>query len=134
MSGGLLLDTHALLWWMADAVELPAVLRTRLCAPDTEVLVSAASVWEIGIKQRTGRLGGVEDYLAEPQRWHARRGFRPLPIDQDDARVAAALVWDHRDLLDRMLVAQSRRRSLRLATCDPLIRAFHPACVWEVWE
>jgi PIN domain nuclease of toxin-antitoxin system len=124
-----LLDTHALLWWMADAPELPAGIRTLIA--QAGAVVSAACVWEIGIKHRLGRLQGVEDYLAEPTRWHRRWGFQALPIDHDDARLAAALAWEHRDPFDRMLVAQSRRHHLTLVTSDPLIGAFHPDHRWS---
>jgi PIN domain nuclease of toxin-antitoxin system len=130
MARDLLLDTHALLWWMAGAPELSAAARALIEDPAHRVHISAATVWEIGIKARLGRLHGVEDYLAEPERWHRRWRFAPLPMDQDDARVAAALVWDHRDPFDRMLVAQARRHQLALVTCDPAITAYHPGCRW----
>ncbi len=125
-----LLDTHALLWWMADDSALTTSARELITNPAHAIHVSAATVWEIGIKHRLGRLAGIEDYLAEPERWHRRWRFRALPMDQDDARIAAALVWEHRDSFDRMLVAQSRRHRLTVITCDPVITRFHPGCAW----
>lgn len=70
------------------------------------------------------------DYLNDPATHH-RWSFQALPIDQDDARLAAALVWEHRDPFDRMLVAQSRQHRLTLVTCDPQITAYHPGCHWH---
>ena len=128
---GLLLDTHALLWWMGDDPQLGAAVRRHLAEGRLPVHVSAATVWEIGIKFRIGRLSGVEDFLADPSACFRRWSFLPLPMDHDDARLAAALVWDHRDPFDRMLVAQARRHHLALATCDPAIVAFAPGCVWD---
>jgi len=131
MSEGWLLDTHALLWWMAGDAQLSTPIASIIRDPGEKIHISAAVVWEIAIKHRTGRLTGVEDYLADPGAHHRRWGFSNLPIDHDDARLAAALVWDHRDPFDRMLVAQSRRQRLVLASCDPIIRAYHPDVSWE---
>lgn len=131
MSAGWLLDTHALLWWMAGDVLLVAPIAKGIRDPQQEIHISAAVVWEIGIKHRVGKLSGVEDYLADPASHHRRWGFRDLPIDHDDARLAAMLVWDHRDPFDRMLVAQSRRHRLVLVSCDPVISAYHPEIRWN---
>ena len=128
---GWLLDTHALLWWMAGDAQLAAPIANGIRDPAQEIHISAAVVWEIAIKHRLGKLSGVEDYLADPGSHHRRWGFRDLPIDHDDARVAAALVWDHRDPFDRMLVAQSRRHRLVLISCDPVIRAYQPDTSWS---
>ncbi len=130
MSDHWLLDTHALLWWMGADAQLPPAIIRGIKVPAREVVISAAVVWEIGIKHRLGRLSGVEDYLNDPAGHHRRWGFRALPIDQDDARLAATLVWEHRDPFDRTLVAQSRRHRMTLITCDPLITAYHPGCLW----
>ncbi len=130
MNAPWLLDTHALLWWMGADPQLPATVAAGIQEREREVVISAAVVWEIGIKHRLGRLQGVEDYLADPGSHHRRWGFRNLPMDHDDTRLAAALVWDHRDPFDRMLVAQCRRHRLGLITCDPIISVFEPAVVW----
>ena len=131
MSIGWLLDTHALLWWMAGDAQLVAPIANGIRDPAQEICISAAVVWEIAIKHRLGKLSGVEDYLADPGSHHRRWGFRDLPIDHDDARVAAALVWEHRDPFDRMLVAQSRWHRLVLISCDPVIRAYQPNTSWS---
>ncbi len=130
MSAGWLLDTHALLWWMAADAQLAAPIAKGIRNVKQEIVITAAVVWEIGIKHRVGKLTGVEDYLADPGSHHRRWGFRDLPIDHDDARLAAMLVWDHRDPFDRMLVAQSRRHRLLLVSCDPVITAYHPDVCW----
>ena len=109
MSRSLLLDTHALLWWMMDDPQLPAGLRERLADVVQVVYVSAASVWEIAIKHRRGRLHGVEDYLAAHAALHEEWGFQPVAIDASDASEAGSSTFDHADPFDRVLIAQSRR-------------------------
>lgn len=131
MSQAVLLDTHALLWWMMDDPQLPTGLRQRLADPTQEVLVSAASVWEIGIKARRGRLQGVGDYLAEHGAWHRQWGFREAAITAVDGRMAGGFPFAHADPFDRVLMAQSVRLSALLATCDRAIMAVHEQVYWE---
>jgi PIN domain nuclease of toxin-antitoxin system len=130
INNGWLLDTHALLWWMLEAKELPKKIAQGIRNPEQDIFISAAVVWEIGIKQRIGKIQGVEDYLANPTIFHRRWGFRDLSIDHDDARLAAMFAWDHRDPFDRMLVAQSRRHQLILISSDPKIKEYHPETHW----
>lgn len=130
MSRPLLLDTHALLWWMMDDPQLPTGLRDRLLDPGQSVYISAASVWEIAIKHRRGRLHGVEDYLAAHVALHEEWGFQPVAIDPSDACEAGSLPFDHADPFNRVLIAQSRRLDAELATCDEAIRSVHADVFW----
>lgn len=130
MSRPILLDTHALLWWLLDDPQLPAGLRERMTDPQQEVLVSAATVWEIAIKARRGRLAGAEEYLANHAELHREWGFMPVAIDTEDARMAGGLAFHHADPFDRMLIAQSLRLKAELATCDEAIRAHHRDVCW----
>lgn len=131
MKRPLLLDTHALLWWMMDDPQLPPDLRQRMADPQQPVLVSAASVWEIAIKRRRGRLSGVDAYLADHAGLHRDWGFQPVAIDPADAAAAGSFDFAHADPFDRVLIAQSRRTGADLATCDTSIRAVHPAVYWS---
>lgn len=109
----LLLDTRALLWWVGGEALSPEAA-TAIGDPENLVCVSAASVWEIGIKQALGKLtvaGDLDTILAED--------FEPVPITFDDARRAAELPPHHRDPFDRMLVAQALARELTLVSRDP---------------
>jgi len=109
----LLLDTHALLWWVGGEALSPEAA-AAIGDPENLVCVSAASVWEIGIKQALGKLtvaGDLDTILAED--------FEPVPITFDDARRAAELPSHHRDPFDRMLVAQALARELTLVSRDP---------------
>ncbi|MFD4429007.1 type II toxin-antitoxin system VapC family toxin [Nocardia sp. NPDC058497] len=110
----LLLDTHVILWWLTDDPTLDAELRGRL-DHDPDVYVSSAAVWEIALKQASGKLGGPADL---PERV-VGSGFLPLPIDARHAIEAARLPLIHRDPFDRILVAQARCEELTLVTRDP---------------
>jgi PIN domain nuclease of toxin-antitoxin system len=116
----LLLDTNVFLWWDAASPDLAAACRAAIADPSNRIFVSAASVWEIGIKRQTGKLrfGGS---AVEAVR---KNGFLELPILGRDAELAAALDWKHADPFDRLLVAQAQVGSLTLATADRAIRGF----------
>ena len=117
----LLLDTHILLWWLADDPALSKRARTVIGDPESEVFVSAATAWEISIKQAIGKLIFPMDRLAASI---AEAGFIPLAIEVPHAILAGALPRHHADPFDRMLVAQANHEGLSLVTADPLIRAY----------
>jgi PIN domain nuclease of toxin-antitoxin system len=116
----LLLDTHALLWWMTDDPSLPAPARRAIGSSDNDVVVSAASVWEMSIKAHAGRLRLPSDDVAGDL--HASH-LRLLPISPAHAWLAGALPQHHRDPFDRMLIAQAQVEGLTIVTRD---RRFEP--------
>jgi PIN domain nuclease of toxin-antitoxin system len=116
----LLLDTHAFLWWDASDPQLGAACATAIALPTNRVFVSAASVWEIAVKQRAGRL----PCKGSPTQAIVRNGFLVLPISGDHAEAAAALPPIHQDPFDRLLIAQALLRGLVLVTADAAIRRY----------
>ena len=116
----LLLDSHALLWWLSEDAGLAAEADAVVRDPQSLVVVSAATVWEIGIKQALGKLRPPERLL---ERISAER-FTPLAISPEHAVEAAALPRHHDDPFDRMLVAQARLEGLTLVTRDARISAY----------
>jgi len=130
MSLVFLLDTHALLWWMNDDPELSQRARDAILEADHTILVSAATLWEIAIKQRKGRLTGCEDYLERYATWHRDWGFATLEIRPEHAVRAGLMPGEHADPFDRMLIAQSQLLGASLVTRDPSIRSIHPNCLW----
>ncbi len=116
----LLVDTHAFLWWCADDRRLTAAARAALRDGANEVYLSAASVWEMKVKEALGRLRAPEPVSAAAR----RLGFESLPINFEHAEAISQLPPLHRDPFDRMLVAQARVESLTLVTRDPAIRAY----------
>jgi PIN domain nuclease of toxin-antitoxin system len=122
----LLLDTHALLWWLDDDPALGDAARAAVADPGRQVYVSAATVWEVGIKARLGKLrapAGLLEVLAE-------EGFVGLPMALEHAEAAARLPMHHRDPFDRMLVAQAHALSLVLVTHDRRLEAYGGQFLW----
>lgn len=115
----LLLDTHAFLWWLADA-PIDPVAKARIVDPDSLVAVSAASVWEIAIKRALGKLR-TEVSIMEVV---TSGGFEPLPISLEHAERAGALPAHHRDPFDRMLIAQAEIEGLTIITRDTAFDAY----------
>ena len=111
----LLIDSHVALWWADDPSLLSTPAMEAIADPANVVWLSAASAWELAIKVRGGKLD--IDVLATVTKL-SQNGVRLLGIGLDDAVAAGLLDWDHRDPFDRMLVAQSQRLGLRLATRD----------------
>jgi len=119
----LLLDTHAFLWWLADDAKLGPKARAAIADGRSVVFVSAASVWEIAVKRRAGKLDAPGD-VAE---WIERCDFAPLSIDVEHAVAAAELPPHHRDPFDRMLVAQAQLEELTLVARDDAIDEYDVA-------
>lgn len=126
----ILLDTHALLWWLAGDLSLPATARTLISDPTNEVFVSAASAWEIATKHRIGKLPGAGPLAVDFAREVEAQGFLPLPISLAHGQDAGALASLHRDPFDRMLVAQALAERMVLVSNES---AFDAAGVIRVW-
>lgn len=125
----LLLDTCAFLWIAGgQPLSLPAAGAVR--DPSNEVYLSAVSVWEIVVKQQTGRLALPEppDQLVRTER--SLRGIAALPFDEEAAVQAPRLPPLHRDPFDRMLVCQAIALGLAIVTPDPLIRQYPVRTIW----
>lgn len=108
----LLLDTHALLWWLSG--ELSEEVTDRLADPSTYVAVSSVSIWEVEIKRSLGKLdapAGLAEVVVD-------EGFEQLPVTFAHAERAGGLPLHHRDPFDRMLVAQSELEGLTVVTRD----------------
>ena len=116
----LLLDTHVFLWWDRQDTALNTGARKAIEEPQNNVFVSAASVWEIAIKRRLGKLvfqGSASSAIGA-------NGFHELAIMPLDAEDAGNLAWPHNDPFNRLLVAQAMRLGFVLLTADQSIRAF----------
>ena len=125
-----LLDTHAFLWWIADSGRLSRVARRTIADEANEIVVSAASAWEIATKCRLGRLPESEVTVIDVAGSIARQGFGELTISVGDAERAGRLPGPHRDPFDRMLIAQALAHDLVIVSIDA---AFDPYGVNRLW-
>ncbi len=119
----ILLDTHVLLWWLADDPQLPPAASAVIADPDTEVTVSAATIWEIEIKRAAGRLVAPDDVLGAL----VANDFLTLAMTAGHAITAGRLPAHHTDRFDRMLIAQARTEGLTLVSVDSRFPAYDVA-------
>ncbi len=110
----LLLDTHVLLWWLAHDPALGPETQKAIRDAQNDVYVSAATTWEVSIKQALGKLEAPDDL----DRIVAEERFLKLPISLYHGQMAGRLAAYHRDPFDRMLVAQAQAEGLTVVTVD----------------
>lgn len=122
----LLLDTHVLLWWLADSPTLDEQARIEIRRGRNLVFVSAATAWEICIKKSLGKLDAPDGLEGAVQ---ANR-FHVLPISFREADRAGQLPRHHEDPFDRMLIAQAQENNLTLVTHDPRFRQYSVEVLW----
>lgn len=116
----LLLDTHVLLWWLADDDALTDVERVAIAHPDNVIFVSSVTAWEISIKASMGKLDAPEN-LAEEL---SLNQFQELSVRIPHGLIAGHLPRHHRDPFDRMLIAQAISEELTLVTHDQKFRNY----------
>lgn len=116
----LLLDSHILLWILDGSPELKPDIRRRINDPKNQALISAASVWEIEIKRRLGKLEAPSDWIQTV----LASDFAPLSINFTHAAAAGRLPRHHDDPFDRMLIAQAQTENLAVVTRDRVFAAY----------
>ena len=116
----LLLDTHCLIWALADAPELSAAARSLMARAD-EVAFSEASVWEIGLKWRKGKINLQPRRVVEQA---LRDGFRMCALSLEPILLSCELQQKHGDPFDRLLYAQARHLDYRLLSIDRTLAGF----------
>ena len=113
----LLLDTHAFIWWIDGNPKLGKAAIKAISDTTVKVYVSVASIWEMAIKIRSGKLQGRPDITNTV----VSAGFSILAIKPHHAEQSANLPLHHKDPFDRMLIAQALEENLILVTCDQKI-------------
>ena len=121
----LLLDTHLLLWAAAggSAAGLPQAAEDLILDPSSELIFSAASIWEVAIKSGLGR----DDFVVDAgvlRRGLADNGYAELAISAAHAAAVGALPPIHKDPFDRLLVAQATAEGVTLLTADAVVASY----------
>jgi PIN domain nuclease of toxin-antitoxin system len=125
-----LLDTHALLWWLSDDLALSGSARRHVANTDNAIIVSAASAWEIATKVRLGKLVSAVELASDFMGYLEREGFETLSISPDHAIRAGLLPAWHKDPFDRMLIAQAQADSLPVVSNDEVFDEYGVRRIW----
>lgn len=116
----LLLDTHILLWWLDDSPALSSQARDAIADTGNLIVLSAAVVWEIRIKQALEKLKITQNFYEVIK----GQGFEMLPITSDHAYAVGYLPKHHRDPFDRILIAQAQLEGLNIVTHDAIFKKY----------
>ncbi|HYP03453.1 MAG TPA: type II toxin-antitoxin system VapC family toxin [Cyanobium sp.] len=130
MAASLLLDTHALLWWLVEPEKLSPIAQTAIHDPAAAIFVSAASGWELATKVRLGKLPGAEGLLLDLPSLLHQQGFQPLAVQLHHGIRAGGYPQPHRDPFDRLLAAQAELEGLQLVSVDPALATFPCRLLW----
>ena len=126
----ILLDSHAVIWWFAVSERLSQAAGQAIGDDGNDVLVSAASAWEITTKHRLGKLPEAEALALNFMGAITSQDFEGLPLTVDDAARAGALPGSHRDPFDRLLIAQAQARNLVLISNESLFDRYGVRRLW----
>ena len=125
-----LFDSHAFVWFLLGDARLPMRLRQRLEQPETEFVVSSASIWEIATKARLGRWPDGATVMANLNALLATSAYSSLFVTIEHARIAGFLPWRDRDPFDRILAAQSQVEGLPLVSADSVFAEHGITVIW----
>ena len=125
-----LLDTHVFIWWMQDNDQLSAKVKKLISDPQNEIFVSSASIWEMSIKSRLGKLkitGFSEDFL---KKQIITNFFSFLPISLEHSFGIYKLKMHHKDPFDHMLISQAQVENCTIITKDKLFKKYDAQIAW----
>lgn len=126
----LLLDTHALIWWLAGDEALSHRSREAIADEDNPVAVSAASAMEVATKFRIGKLPDAALLARDFEGVVAEQGFAKLAISVHHARLAGEMNIAHKDPFDRLLIAQAQAEDMVLVSNEALFDGFAVKRLW----
>lgn len=126
----LLLDTHALIWWLAGDEAISRRAREAIADEVNDIAISAASAMEIATKFRIGKLPGAALLAQNFEEIIAEQGFGELPISVHHARLAGEMNIAHKDPFDRLLIAQAQVEDLVLVSNEALFDGFAIKRLW----
>lgn len=125
-----MLDSHTLLWWLNQDPSLSRIAKAAISKANSEVLVSAASAWEIAIKVRLGRLPTGKELVKNFWAYMAQEQFQALAISIEHGVQAGLLQGLHKDPFDRMLIAQAQLENAAIVSNDKVFDSYGVARIW----
>lgn len=126
-----LLDTHAFLWWITDAPQLSPRARKIIGDGENDLLLSAASGWEIAVKAKLGRIQQLpNDLISFLLEQMTSNAIESLPVQMVHALHVHTLPDHHRDPFDRLLIAQAQLEHLSILTVDPQFARYSIKTLW----
>lgn len=125
-----ILDTHAFLWWLDGDKRMSKRARSLVSNEGTEVLVSAATAWEISIKAASGKLPGALDVAADVLGCIRAQGFVPLDLTVLHAQRAGSLPPIHGDPFDRALISQALLEGVPILSGDEVFDGYGVTRIW----
>ena len=126
----LLLDTHALIWWLAGDQALSKSAQAAIADEANSIVVSAASAMEVATKYRIGKLPNAGLLARDFEAIIADQGFDELPITIHHARIAGEMKIEHKDPFDRLLIAQAQTQDMALVSNEMLFDQFAVNRLW----
>ncbi len=126
----LLLDTHALLWWLFGQQFLTPAVKLAITDDANDIFVSAASAWEISTKRRIGKLPDAESLSDGFEDIVRSQGFLPLPVTLSHGEAGGALPGLHKDPFDRLLIAQAILEGLVFVSNERLFDNYGVRRLW----
>lgn len=126
----LLIDSHAIVWWMTDDPRLSPVARQMLGSAQYPRSLSLASLWELSLKVAAGRLQGIGSTIDNLRQACAKQAIGILPIAYEHILRVENLPLHHADPFDRLLVAQALEEGLTILTADRALSRYSAPIVW----
>ncbi|NOX48385.1 MAG: type II toxin-antitoxin system VapC family toxin [Chlorobi bacterium] len=118
-----LIDTHILLWYIVGDKRIRPNVKEKIENGNNTVFISNASLWEIAIKISIGKLK-LTVSLSELNNYLNKKGFLILEFDFDDLETLLTLSFFHQDPFDRMLISQSKSKSIEIITNDKIVQKY----------
>ena len=124
-----LLDTQALFWWYGEPGKLSKRANSIIDDSSNNILVSAATAWELSIKAAIGKIDALS-MVMDLSKFIAEEGFAEIPITISQATRAGLLPLHHRDPFDRLLVAQAQDQNIPIVSSDRLLDLYDVKRLW----
>jgi PIN domain nuclease of toxin-antitoxin system len=126
----ILIDTHVFIWYIQNSERLPTSVATLINDGSNEILFSIASIWEMAIKQSTGKLNLGVPYIGFIEKQMRLNNMKLLPISLNHIELVTTLPFHHRDPFDRILIAQSITEDIILLSADSVFSLYPVQRVW----